>query len=244
MTTVTPLVLDAAQLALKATVALALSHTACVAIIMYLDLSGRWKEYAMNPNRTITARTYLDGLVSFSFDLGFLFFPFMTWCFWYRWEEITRSSDSLFMSLTKLALGYVLGKIWAYHLHVALHHPALYHFHRRHHKNTKVMTAASAWEDSMVEYMIMELPSFGITVLLFPTHFVFHLVHFCWHGWDGACGHCGFKAPGILGYIFDGEYHYYHHAHLTVNYAEVEFLDVLFGTHHTQLMQPKKEVCS
>lgn len=36
------------------------------------------------------------------------------------------------------------------------------------------------------------------------------------------------------GYIFDGEYHYYHHAYLTVNYAELEFLDKMFGTHHSQ----------
>ena len=36
------------------------------------------------------------------------------------------------------------------------------------------------------------------------------------------------------GYLFDGEYHYYHHAHLTVNYAELEILDKLFGTHHSQ----------
>ena len=31
-----------------------------------------------------------------------------------------------------------------------------------------------------------------------------------------------------------GTYHYHHHAHLTVNYAELEFLDKLFGTHHSQ----------
>ena len=80
----------------------------------------------------------------------------------------------------------------------------------------------------------MELPSFAITVLLFPTHFVVHLFHFVLHGWDGACGHSGFKAPGWLGAMFDGEYHYYHHAFLTVNYAELEFLDKLFGTHHSQ----------
>ena len=36
------------------------------------------------------------------------------------------------------------------------------------------------------------------------------------------------------GYFFDGEYHYYHHAHLTINYAELEILDKLFGTHHSQ----------
>lgn len=38
----------------------------------------------------------------------------------------------------------------------------------------------------------------------------------------------------LTGNLFDGEYHYYHHAHLTINYAELEFLDKLFGTHHSQ----------
>jgi len=55
-----------------------------------------------------------------------------------------------------------------------------------------------------------------------------------WHGYDGACGHSGFAGPGVLGFLFDGEYHYYHHSHLTVNYAELEILDKLCGTHHTQ----------
>ena len=38
----------------------------------------------------------------------------------------------------------------------------------------------------------------------------------------------------FAGYLFDGEYHYYHHAFLTVNYAELEILDQLMGTHHSQ----------
>ena len=138
-------------------------------------------------------------------------------------------------SATKLVAGYVLGKVWAFAVHYALHHPALYRFHRRHHLNPKAVVASAAWQDSFVEYALMELPSFGICVLLFPTHLATHLLHFAWHGWDGACGHSGFGgAPGLLGWLFDGEYHYYHHCYLTVNYAEIEVLDKLLGTHHSQ----------
>jgi hypothetical protein len=81
----------------------------------------------------------------------------------------------------------------------------------------------------------MELPSFALTLWLFPTHFLTHLLHFCFHGYDGAAGHSGFKGvPGVLGYLFDGESHYYHHLYLTVNYAEIEFIDMIMGTHHSQ----------
>jgi len=97
-----------------------------------------------------------------------------------------------------------------------------------------MLVASRAWQDSYTEYAIMELPSFALTVIAFPTRFYIHLLHFAWHGWDGACGHSGFCAPGVVGAIFDGTYHYHHHARLTVNYAEVEILDKLFGTHHSQ----------
>ena len=231
---------DAAIQAAQAMVALAVSHTFCVSIVMYHDLTGKWAPYSINPNRNVTIEDYKVGMKSFAFDLAFLFFPFLTACFYCRASEIAHSTDSIALAIAKFAAGYVLGKVWAFWIHYVLHHPKLYHFHRRHHRNPRAIVAAAAWEDSKVEYAVMELPSFAITVLLFPTHFYVHLFHFALHGWDGACGHSGFKAPGLLGSMFDGEYHYYHHAHLTVNYAELEFLDKMFGTHHSQKQAHKK----
>ena len=119
-------------------------------------------------------------------------------------------------------------------IHYVLHFPAFYQIHRRHHRNPNNIVASAAWEDSWCEYALMELPSFGIAILLFPTHFPIHMFHFILHGYDGAANHSGFSPPGFLGYLFDGEYHYYHHSILTCNYAEIEFLDRLFGTHHSQ----------
>ena len=63
----------------------------------------------------------------------------------------------------------------------------------------------------------------------------FHLA-----GYDGASNHSGFAAPDIVGYLFNGEYHYYHHRYLTVNYAELEIIDKLIGSHHTQSDLVKK----
>jgi hypothetical protein len=146
----------------------------------------------------------------------------------------TESQDSIIVALTKVLLGYVLGKVWAFGVHYFLHFPAFYNLHRAHHCNPKALVASRAWQDTYAEYCIMELPSFAMTVLLLPTHIWAHLLHFIWHGWDGAAGLSGFSAPGWLGWAFDGTYHYRHHAHLTVNYAEIELLDLLCGTHHSQ----------
>jgi len=255
-----------------------------VGYIMYMDLSGRWTPYALCKSRPTKNMTdYLPGLYSLFFDLIVLFIPCLTVCLWYQDDRISyniteMTADDLVRAATKFVAGYVLGKLWAFVIHYILHHPKLYRYHKRHHQKPADLVASAAWDDSAVEYAIMELPSFCITLFAFPTYWWVHLAHFALHGLDGACGHSGFKAPGIMGklfwsnimllfknvvlidiyfgkqyfsrgthalidelihfviagYIFDGEYHYYHHAHLTINYAELEILDKMFGTHHSQ----------
>jgi hypothetical protein len=225
--------------ACQAALVLMMSHGICCSIIMYYDLTAKWRDYSLNKNRTATLRDYSLCWKSFCVDMLLLFIPFMTACFAWNADKINNSQDTLVDSSAKLVCGYLLGKCWAGAVHYVLHFPALYKFHRRHHRNPKSIVASAAWEDSFVEYAIMELPSFGLTVWLFPTHFAIHLFHFCLHGWDGAAGHSGFSgAPGIFGYMFDGEYHYYHHLYLTVNYAEIEFFDKIMGTHHSQRKMP------
>ena len=221
--------------ALTSAFVLSFSHGLCVAIILYLDVSGRWDKYALHKDRSKDrVRDYSNGWSKFMADLVLLFLPCLTLCFYLKDGAIDASTDSWTQSLGKLLSGYVVGKIWAFGVHYVLHFPAFYHIHKRHHRNPRNLVASAAWDDSYVEYAIMELPSFVITLVLFPTHFWIHLLHFAIHGWDGACGHSGFKAPGFLGYMFDGEYHYQHHSRLTVNYAEIEWLDKICGTHHTQ----------
>jgi len=212
---------------------LSVSHLVCCGIVMYFDLTGKWDEYRLCKTRDVTIKDYMDGFRNFAKDVVFLFLPFMAICFSWRLQEIQESKDTIVESVTKLVSGYLLGKVWAFGIHYALHFPCLYRFHKRHHAPPQKLCASKSWEDSPVEYALMELPSFAASVLLFPTHSWIHLLHFAWHGWDGACGHSGFS--GRTGWwLFDGEYHYYHHALLTVNYAEIEWFDVLCGTHHSQ----------
>ena len=221
--------------AVVAAATLFVSHVISTLIIMYHDLSGKWKDYALVEKRTVgSTADYLWGLKSFMADIVFMFTPFMTFCFAYRKDQIDAADDSIAVSLLKLFCGYFLGKLWATAVHYALHLPSLYKYHKRHHSMTHALVATKAWEDSWVEYIVMEIPSFALAVLLFPTHFRVHMLHFILHGYDGASNHSGFAAPGILGYLFDGEYHYYHHRYLTVNYAELEIIDKLIGSHHTQ----------
>mmetsp|Transcript_5910 Transcript_5910/g.8590 ORF Transcript_5910/g.8590 Transcript_5910/m.8590 type:complete len:244 (+) Transcript_5910:234-965(+) len=221
--------------ALMAAASLLVSHIISTLIVMYFDLTGKWANYALVEKRTVQSTSdYLWGLKSFMADIVFMFTPFMTFCFAYREDQINDADDSIGTSLLKLFCGYFLGKLWATAVHYALHLPALYKYHKRHHSMTHALVATKAWEDSWVEYMVMEIPSFAIAVLLFPTHFRVHMLHFILHGYDGASNHSGFAAPGIIGYLFDGEYHYYHHRYLNVNYAELEIIDKLIGSHHTQ----------
>lgn len=221
-------------LAVQSATALVISHGICCGIIMYHDLNGKWAKYTLHKTRCVSVQDYIDGAKSLFADLFLLFLPFMTVCYYFRESAIRESEDTIMLALTKLGIGYLVGKLWAFGVHYILHFPAFYKYHRQHHCNPKTLVASRAWQDSFVEYAIMELPSFAMVIVLFPTRFWAHLLHFIWHGWDGAAGHSGFCAPGWLGAAFDGTYHYHHHAHLTVNYAEVEILDKLFGTHHTQ----------
>lgn len=214
---------------------LTISHVTCVYYIYYNDLiTGNWAKFALNKKRTVTKQQYIDGLKNFCVDVILLLIPCLTLCFYQSGEAISNCKDNFIVSLVKLALGYVGGKIWAFGVHYLIHKPWLYQIHRAHHLNTKVLVASSAWNDSLAEYALMELPSFALCILLFPTHMYIHLIHFMFHGYDGAAGHSGFAGMSGWDSMFDGEYHYYHHSRLTVNYAEIEFLDKICGTHHTQ----------
>jgi hypothetical protein len=227
--------------ALQAATTLWTIHVLGVALIAYMDLSGRWTPYALCKSRPGKVwRDYLPGFRSLAWDLVVLFVPSVTACCYYQADYLfgrnAHPQDTLTVSAIKFVAGYVAGKTWATAIHYALHHPKLYRFHKRHHQKPAELVASAAWDDSAVEFAVMEVPALCLCLLVFPTpqRWWVHLLHFALHGLDGAAGHSGFKAPGFLGWIMDGEYHYYHHAHLTINYAELEFLDKLLGTHHSQ----------
>mmetsp|Transcript_36986 Transcript_36986/g.64790 ORF Transcript_36986/g.64790 Transcript_36986/m.64790 type:complete len:252 (-) Transcript_36986:232-987(-) len=212
------------------------SFTLCVVIVMYFDLSGKWSEYVMHKRkRDVTFQDYKRGYLGLIPKFLFIFIPAMAGICYVKADALHRSPDKWYLSALKLAAGNVFGIVWAGVLHYILHHPKLYKFHKAHHASApQNMTATAYGEVSIVEYAIPDIPLFGLSMFLFPTHLRLHLIHFAWHGWDEASAHCGFNPPGWLNWFFDGDFHYHHHNNPNVNYSEFGLMDKFLGTHHTQ----------
>lgn len=216
-----------------------LSYSLCVAIVMYFDFSGKWSQYAMHKTkRSVTMKDYQRGFASLIPKFIFAFVPAITLCCYIQGQNLHNCSDTWYLSLIKLYVGNSLGIIWAGVVHFVLHLPPLYKYHKAHHGSApQNMTASSYGEVSWVEYCILDIPLFAMSLLLFPTHFHLYVINFAWHGWDEASAHCAFAPPGWLSWFFDGDFHYHHHNNPLVNYSEFGLLDRLFGTHHTQSKQ-------
>ena len=236
-------ILAAVALALQLEIVLVLSHLVFVPYICYEDLyTDDWERYSLEKKRTATLKDYADGVKSFFVDIFICNTPFLSLSLYFSYDRIAYSTDPLWVSTIKFLLGYNLGRVWAYGMHRLLHTPYFYsRFHKRHHVTPAKLVASGAWLDSYFEYLFMELPSFLTMILFFPTNILFHQVFFVWHGVSAAADHSGFAFPEEEGwlrnFLFDGEVHYMHHKLTTWNYGEVEWIDYLFKTHHTQRPQ-------
>lgn len=231
------------KLALGMGFTLTFVHSACCLLIAWLDLCGQWKEYALCKHRVPSWSQYVAGFRSFFEDMFLVFLPGVTAVLYAtgNYKNIAECEDPFILSALKTAAGYILGKFYAMAVHRILHFPRFYWIHKKHHATPTTLAASCAWLDSFAEYLVMEMPAFVMQIYFFPTHYIFHLAFFVWHGWGAAGDHCGFSAPGWLGWAFDGEYHYYHHTNVNVNYAEMEFMDKLFGTHSSQWKKGKED---
>jgi len=219
-----------------------LSHLVIVAVIAANDLSGRWDQYALCKTRKVSLRTYLQGLQNFGLDFVLFFVPLnLALVRYLDVASVAWSWRDLPFWIGKIAIGYACGKLWSYAVHYTLHvYPWLYrNVHKKHHVKVHEMVASHAWFDTVAEHLIMEVPNLFLPVLVAGrVHWAVLLCYFTFHGYSAAVDHSGFK----INYFIDSEYHYYHHQYNLVNFAEMESIDLLFGTHHTQKADRKKPI--
>lgn len=81
-------------LAAESALALVISHTICCSIVMYFDLTGKWDNYKLHKTRCVSVQDYLDGAKSFVADLFLLFLPFLTFCYYFREQDILGMFDT------------------------------------------------------------------------------------------------------------------------------------------------------
>jgi sterol desaturase/sphingolipid hydroxylase (fatty acid hydroxylase superfamily) len=186
---------------------------------------------------------YKSGFRSFLVDTLCFQLPALSLCTTARISDIMRSTteDTVIVSLLKMLLGYQIGRLWAAFAHRVMHLRPLYRFtHKRHHVPIGELVASGAFEDSVIEYCLMEVPAMTLLFVVAPPSVPMLFLFFMWHGFSAASDHAGMSFTRENGgdwlhrNFFDGEYHYWHHKLSVVNYAESEWIDKIFGTHHSQ----------
>jgi hypothetical protein len=102
---------QALWMATKSSLTLFTAHMVCCSVVMYFDLTGQWEQYRLyrpvkasttdnngddkaSPTANSTAavgkiKNYMEGYQNFLKDLVLLFLPFMTFCYYIRYEQIT-----------------------------------------------------------------------------------------------------------------------------------------------------------
>ena len=218
------------------------AHSAAVAYICWRDLTGQWDRFAINERRAPTLALYLRGWMKFVFDICCFLLPAMSLVSYLRYADVAhaRAHDAWWYGFLKQFVGYSTGELWVAGVHKIMHHPLVYAaVHKKHHCQVRELVASGAWLDTTWEFLFAEIPALCMALFLFPTNPRWHCAFFAYQGFGAACDHAGFVFNDANGgdwlhqNFFDGEFHYLHHLNPKVNFAEEEWIDFLFGTHHT-----------
>ena len=223
--------------------ALVVSHLSMVCYIAYHDLNGHWDKYSLKYQRMYqrnTIKTYTQHTSSFFFDVFCLLLPALCIYGYYYckplWVPILKYPDvhSNIIHLVAMVAGScvnnIVNRLWAMGVHWVMHKNAwLYrNIHKKHHCALQEMCALSAWQDTIVEFVVMEVFGVFLFAQLFnPLPWPFHVAMAVYNGVGGAIDHAGFYIPNSL---IDGRYHWNHHLLLHFNFSEMEILDRIFGT--------------
>jgi len=240
---------DALWFAMVVVVALSVSHLTMVYYIAYHDIKGHWDAYSLKYQRN-TVWTYVRHAPSFFTDIFFLLFPSLAlYAYFYHketFEPIIQKDESHLYNIIRfvaLCIGTcvnnIINRLWAMFIHWVMHEiPWLYRsFHKQHHCRIRDFCAASSWQDTLVEFLLMEVLGVFILANLFnPLPWQFNVAMAVYNGVGGAIDHSGFYIPNTW---IDGRYHWDHHMLVNVNFSEIEMLDKAFGTLKVWNVEPE-----
>jgi len=167
----------------------------------------------VNSSKVISTLFFLISFITFDKYLIIRVFSFIWLIIYYICRGIINNGMNRILAMT---------------VHFILHSKYFYPLHKRHHCLPSSLCAATAWQDSISEFFIMEVfGTFLFSQLIFPLPWPFLVMTAIYNGWGAAIDHSGFEIPNSC---ISGKYHYLHHFKNKGNYAEIEALDRWFGT--------------
>jgi Fatty acid hydroxylase superfamily len=189
--------------------ALVVSHLSMTAYIAYHDLTGRWDKYSLKFQHN-TVWTYLAHASSFFADVAVLLGPSLVLFGYYYdaalWEPLLkhgghwwRDGVRICALLLAAVINNIINRLWAMLVHWVMHmNKHLYQWvHRRHHCSIRELCALSAWQDTWLEFLLMEVLGVFLFAQLFnPLPWHFHVLLAAYNGIGGAIDHSAFYIPG------------------------------------------------
>ena len=194
---------------------LVVSHLLMVLFIAFHDISGRWDKYSLKYQRS-SWWTYAQHAPSFFFDVGVLLAPALL-VFGYAYDAVLyepllphgdwrQDSVRVVALLGAATINNVINRLWAMGVHWLMHESKLLYraVHKRHHCQIRDFCALSAWQDSTLEFVLMEVFGVFLFAQLFnPLPWHFHVLFALINGVGAAIDHSAFYIPGT---IIDGRY--------------------------------------
>ena len=194
---------------------LVVSHLLMVLFIAFHDISGLWDKYSLKYQRS-SWWTYAQHAPSFFFDVGVLLAPALL-VFGYAYDAVLYEpllphgdwrQDGVRVAalLGAATINNVINRLWAMGVHWLMHESKLLYraVHKRHHCQIRDFCALSAWQESTLEFVLMEVFGVFLFAQLFnPLPWHFHVLFALINGVGAAIDHSAFYIPGT---IIDGRY--------------------------------------
>lgn len=189
---------------------LVVSHLATVLFIAFQDISGRWDKYSLKYQRS-TWWTYAQHAPSFAFDVAFLLAPALL-AFGYGYDAVLfqplcphgdwrRDGVRVAALFGAAIINNIINRLWAMCVHWLMHESKLLYkaVHKRHHCQIRDLCALSAWQDTTLEFVLMEVFGVFLFAQLFnPLPWHFHVILASYNGIGGAIDHSAFYIPGTI----------------------------------------------